>query len=212
MAIPQVYKTAAEGAIASYNYTDIAEGTGIVTFYAARTQDSVASHSILTQNVVYSDIASTAVANNVGSDTWGKKIDWDFDVSPFNMPQTIGGGKANISVSWQVTSPATGTAYGNLLFLIRKWDGTTETEIASVATVTRGQADTYGEVTSLLDVTVPKTHFKKGDVLRVTMEGWARSSDANTGMITVLHDPKARTIHTFDTSVLQVNMPFHLDL
>ena len=209
MAIPQVYKTAAEGAIASYNYTDIAEGTGIVTFYAARTQDSVASHSILTQNVVYSDIASTAVINNVGSDTWGKKIDWDFDLSPFNMPQTIGG-KANISVSWQVTTPTSGTAEGYLLFLIKKNDSF----IASVATITRGNTPvtTYEEKTSLLEVTVPKTHFKKGDVLRVTMEGWARSGAVSDGMLTVLHDPKARTINTFDTSVLQVNMPFDLDL
>ena len=209
MAIPQTIPMQPSAAIASYSYTDIAEGTGIQVFYGAITTDSGGQDEILTSQVLYSDEISTSADNNAGGGTYGKKIDLDFDLPAFNMPQNLLG-TATFSVSWALTDPSVGTAHAYFIFKIRKWDGTTETDIATVQTETLQWDD--GEKTSLLDVAVPLTQFKKGETLRVTVEGWAESSDVSDGTITLAHDPKARTVGTMTTSVLQMNIPFKLKI
>jgi hypothetical protein len=66
-----------------------------------------------------------------------------------------------------------------------------------------------------LGVTVPQTHFKKGETLRYTVEGWLRSS-TGTAALDVAHDPKART--NWDpnvnpvTSQSVIQIPLRIDI
>ena len=44
-----------------------------------------------------------------------------------------------------------------------------------------------------MELTVPRTHFKIGDKLRLTVEVWARNTSGGTGgQVGIGHDPKNR--------------------
>ena len=80
--LPVAFPIPGESAIASYSYTDIAEGTGVVSFYGAETYDTTASTKyILTTNSIISNNPEIISPNG----------NYDFDLTPFNMPKTIKG-------------------------------------------------------------------------------------------------------------------------
>lgn len=193
--------------IATYSYTDIAEGTGVTSFYCATTKDSSGTGYILTANTLYSnDLTSTASISQTGAYT--RIFNQDFDLTAFNFPQTIKG-TANINVSWGLQNQISGTVGLYLKFIIKK----NGVEIANVQTETIDHNDDGVEFTSLLKVALAQTHFKKGDVLRVTLEAWSNGQAASSGgNVIILHDPKERTEDTWPSSALRVDVPFVIDL
>lgn len=146
--LPQNFPVPSESAIASYNYTDIAEGTGITKFYCCTTKDSAGTGYIMTTNPLFSnDIELTT-----GSP-------FTFDLQPFNMPKIIGGtGLINFTFNNTV---GTFTSTIN----IQKWDGTTATTIGTVNSKTIGVAK---EIICEA-VTITKTAFKIGEILRLRL-------------------------------------------
>jgi predicted acyl esterase len=198
-------------AIASYNYTDLADQTGVVKFYGFTKHDGTTKTYGLGINPIYSnDIESTGLRDSIG--------DFDFDLTAFNNPNTIRG-TAVINLCARGTGEAGTTTTTWVHARIRKWDGTTETEIAN------GRSEGFNATSTTtikivnFKVDIPKTQFKKGETLRITIELRFSNSSSDQGG-SMAHDPMNRDGTTISpstddptsTTKLEVYIPFDIDL
>lgn len=205
--LPIVFRRSTEEAIASYNFTDIAAGTGIIEFYAGTSYNPTINYRLSNLRFYSDDIAITATS----TDALGipvKQLDVDFDVLINKSFMAQGLAIVNIPVHW--VSSASSTIY--LVAKLRKYAGGAETEIAS------GQSWTmsYGSRMFAINFTVPQTTFKKGEYMRLTLEVWITNS---TGSVSTYHigtDPQGRTFggeFTSDNpSTLIFYCPVRIDL
>lgn len=207
----------AETAIASYNYTDIVEGTGIIKFTAYSSEtDAGMDYHLGTDETVYSKDPEAWAS---GADT--ATIDHDYDLSPFNLPRTIKG-TAMVNFTLKARAGTGQTTDAKADVYIRKWDGTTETDIVTDTSQTiRLVNGVSGAETINMPLTVPTTHFKAGEQLRLsivannlkvtnsaTLDVWIGQDPANgdgTYIKPSLDDPRTTTRTTFFC-------PFKLDI
>ena len=192
MTIPKVYRKSREQTIASYDAVDLAEGTGTVKYYFALNENSTGQDHILTRDyTIYSKLIETPF--NPPGTSFTKEVDLDFDLSAFNLPSTLRG-----TAIFQMAAKQTNNAAGNstemyLIVKVRKWDGATETEIASGQTETFiTPAETVSTTIFNLPIVIPRTGYKKGEVLRVTVEAWTRQVNAGGSASWLGHDPRNR--------------------
>lgn len=182
--------------IASYSFSDIASGTGIITFYAG--EGGSTPSKILSSTKFYSSTYITSLAVGAGdgsASVFTKLIDIDFDVL-MNRQITLRGDVAmNVSVAF-----LSGSIFEIYTIIkIRKWDGTTETDLS-----TSGQSETvtftgtsptvvYKYTTPI--VKTPSSIIKKDEYLRMTVELWYKKQNAGdaAAAIKVAYDPYART-------------------
>lgn len=226
MGVKRIYRNTSEGSIASYSYLDIAEGTGIVLFYGVMLKDSSSSHyELTTQTSFYSKSADTSATHAYTADEV-KMLDIDFD-TVFNTSKRIRG-KMIAAVPHNNGDPSTANKYSQqyVIVRLRKWDGTTETEIASAQseTYTGAWSQQISQFYELLELNIPNiVNFKAGDTLRVTIEIWSPAGGmaGNGNVSRLLHDPKDRTSSAYVsqdeggvplTSQLKFAIPFRLDL
>lgn len=154
--LPVNFPIPAESAIASYNWTDIANGTGYATFYGSLFSAS----NILTPtlyNVPNMGLAAGTYAT--------------FDATPFNSPRTAKGYA-------YINAYRLGGA-GNTTFTakVSKISGAVTTDISSEVSSSATGNDAWFLIRLLLTETV----FKRGDILRVSI----KSGDAtNFGIST----------------------------
>ena len=216
MALQQKIPVIPQPSIASYNYTDIADGTGIRSFYLSNTllSGNVSSY-ILTQNTLYSHLPE--ISGNTAST--GLISDLDFDLTAFNFPQDIKG-TAQVNIP-HIFATGGGTGTGYLQVFLRKWDGTTETEIVSATSVTlsNSSADRYVSHNIPLPITT-LVHFAEGDTLRLTVQQWIATSTGNNRWAYGC-DPIDRTGNNYmktvnlasaDTLQSTVHIPFRIDI
>jgi len=216
--IKQKIPIISEPQIASYSYTDIAEGTGVTVFYGVVSETSAGNGYHLTTDVnLYSSLIESDSAVTE-SESYVKLLDLDFDLSSFNLPKSIKGTAYVQSSVYVDTSAGSGSGY--IIAKVRKWDGTTETEIANAQSQTNTQGSGGGTEMVLVPITIPETDFQSGETLRLTIEGWIKTDAgaANDAHITVGHDPRNRdgtniTPSTDDVlTQLILYMPFKLNL
>lgn len=222
--VPVSFPIPGESAIVSYSYTDILEGTGVVVFNGASMVLNASPPGtsnanpvyLLTTQQPYSSTISTGAT--IPDTSWNKVVDIDFDVV-FNMPKTI---KGNAFVTCTIgggngSSGANGFYYAKL----RKYDGSTETEIASAASECfQMNGSTYSGKVTLTKIVVPLTHFKKGETLRLTIELWGAKVAAGTQNFYIGHDPQDRTFSNLgvdadgnpNPTTLKFYCPFKLEL
>ena len=104
--IPQNF-AAISNALPTYNFVDIAAGTGIINFYAGDTVDT----DLLSNSTFYSD--TVADSGNLPATNYGKVLDVDYDVL-LNRPLDIAGKVVlNVPVGLisSTVSPSTGYCY-----------------------------------------------------------------------------------------------------
>ncbi len=119
MALDQPFTTTSP-AIASFSFSEFASGLGFVKFFLAATTDGAGEDFILTEQVVRADPTSKVLP-----------FDLDFDLATFADPITVEG-DATISLTTNWVS-AGGTNNYTYTIIIRKWDGTTETDLVTLA-------------------------------------------------------------------------------
>lgn len=200
--------------LASYSYTDIAEATGIQIFYGGNTmQETTKTYVLFGQTILSHNTLTASTAVLTGS--YAKVLDLDFDLAPFNLPKNIKG-TAYVAMGILIGWDATSTVNGYVIAKLRHWDGTTETEIASGQTETLSNVNQSASLKGnrLVKMTVPLTHFKKGDTLRLTLEGWSNCTGAPAGsdLMYIYHDPKNRNGTATFSEILEAHIPFNLDL
>lgn len=184
--IPQNFQ-AISNVLPTYNFVDIIAGTGYINFYAGDTVDL----KPLSNFTYYSD-AGLDSAVTPGNYTDQLIFDHDYDVL-LNRPMDIKGlGIVNIPVG--VNPAAAATMYIYAIVKIRKWDGASETEIATNTSRSFSKSTTGLGFSMLgVDVTIPLTHFKIGEYLRLTIMIYGTSTNLAGATFAYAHDPKSRT-------------------
>jgi hypothetical protein len=177
---------AQSNSIASYNYTDIAEGTGSVSFYLLGFQDSSGDINTLSQ---------VAVEGKESSDGWSSTSYVNFDCSPFNHPRVI---KGRAYFSGEANHKGTN---GTITATLCHYDGTTETTIGTEATTTT----ISGDWNFCLGFNVSRTHFKKGDILRIKIK-------MSTSNLYLNLDASGTAEGAGGVNPCRVTVPFEIDL
>ena len=175
--------------IANYDFIDIARGMAMQTFYLGNEKKTTTLDYLLEDQVFWSNNKTQESTINGGL---AKEMDLDFDVE-FQLPRIIEG-KALINLPFGVrgdAGPTTCTCY--MIFKIRKYSGG-EIELVNGTTETL-TCSSVNPITSIacMQLDIPRTHFKKGDLLRLTVEVWGnRTAGAGTGFCAIGIDPKSR--------------------
>ena len=222
MVVKPTYRRQGNPSITSYSYTDIADGTGIQVFYGYGHKETTTQQYGLSTEQIYSYAAQTYVDDRGTSEV--KLLDLDFDVV-FNTPKNLYG-KARIVIPHAVGHPTTAnkTSETYCIAKLRKWDGTTETEIAQATTKTFANQVNFAikHIIDTVHIDINTiTHFKKGETMRLTIEVWAKGQSANGTRVYLHHDGKNRLDSTSIEqdeggtpilSQLSAAIPFKIDL
>lgn len=204
-------------ALVTYAFTDFITNQGYVLLYAGKT----ANNTILSTQQFYSDVNGT---NTPGGNNGANDIDFDILINR----QIVVEGKCTVVVPLLHHVDSTpGAADTTITVSLRKWDGTTETEVAS-CTITATQPNTPVSANTLIgwvwsgDFTVSKTVYKRGETLRLSIA--TAAPGAASREIIVCHDPIDRdivdvgswiasgTITQPDTSTLKLILPLKLEI
>ena len=164
-----------------YNWVDLVNATGYVEYDGMGYVDSTGDHYGLMLSSMINDLTKDEVLYVVSQDNWqgntgyAKQFDVDFDLTENQIPQTIKG-TGYFRLNWTLIGGG-GPGYGYIVMRVRKWDGATETEIAS----TQGEEHTAvpgvnERLSDLLKITIPGTIIKKGEQLRITVEVWGKGN------------------------------------
>lgn len=210
----------------TYDYKDLASGTGIIEFYPG----NAGTDFILADNKFYSEKTLSEAIQNASTGGW--IIDKDFDVM-LNLPRTLKG-TCIVSVPIGVQSSNGGTTCTTYIkATLRKWDGVTETDIATATgtswVTSPANPNMYDYNLTTLKMTIPSTHIKKGEYIRLTIELHGTCGAGNPCYFFFGHDPMNRassdynaeeypvggvfTPLTFGTepSILTAQIPFRID-
>ena len=190
--------TTASEAQAIYDYTDIADGTGVRVFFATATTDSASSQYILTKSTAPGGESGTGSSSTVAVLS-GNVAELDFDLTAFNKPTTV---KGTAVSSFTIYSAGTNAL---CKLQLKKWDGTSETNISSQ--ITTKIYTTSAEI--LLSLPLTETHFSEGDVLRLSIDFDGTNINQGVGI-----DPSGAVLGA-GVSTLQpfsINVPFKLDI
>lgn len=207
--------TTVSQSLVSYDFQDIQTGEAIVSYYAATNKVETTTSYLLTgDSSIYSNDEQQSEAIDKDNDTTFRiELDLDFDLSPFKIAQTFEG-EATIQVTFGCSQGYTSDSNGvYIIFKVRKWDGTTETEIASAQTETWDDGKGSTLKTALVPITIPATTFAVGETLRLTVETWTMlDSSISNGTMFVKHDPANRNGTSSNPNFLKLNMPQRLEL
>ena len=191
--LPQVIPIPSEAAIASYSFSSFASGSGVVKFFLGQT----ANGNRLSENAFYSNLIFI-MSSVTTSGSFVKVLDEDFDTE-FLRPVTIDG-TGVIDLGMGMKNDETNDDMRIYAIVkIRKWDGSTETDLATFSGSSNPvlwNADTSTTqrfASHSLSGDIPKTSFKIGESLRVTTEIWVKSNGTADIQIALGVDPKNRT-------------------
>ncbi|KKK65019.1 hypothetical protein LCGC14_2978380, partial [marine sediment metagenome] len=192
MTLKKKYQTK-ESAIASYNYTDLAEGTGVTEYFGANNVDNAAASHFLSKNITYSNDKITHIITGGAGDAL--RLDLDFDLL-FNIPARIKG-KVRCQIPWVQGHTTSGNLSGTSYAIVKVRKVTAagaELEIAQNVksdTLTVANLVCEGTVKNVeVDITSVNL-FKEGETLRITIELWS-SGGSSGAKIGLCHDPQNR--------------------
>lgn len=219
MPLPMTYRKGVTPPIASYDFFDIAEGTGVVEFFGAEVETHGGADYVLTHSEIY---AEGILTDGVLPGTFAAAVfNQDFDIS-FNIPKIIKGTALfNIPVGIYQTNANAGEIYATID--IKKVSGAVSSTLASVQSSTwTGEGGAGGTTQHYLSfpATISKTKFKRYDTLRLTIKLYSRVT-AGSGRWAIWHDPKGRndtlnatwtSVSNFMSGVLSAYIPFVIDL
>lgn len=182
----------------SYDYFDISNGTGYDIYYGAKGDDG---EYIITTRKIPSEEIATVIKDQLVATSFTKYFDIDFDLL-FNLPKNI---KGNLLVSVPMGMSATDVTDKDFEFycIVKAYhyDGSTETLLATGTSITsvisnlQTDVGMYSARTHLLKLNISTTkHFKKGETLRITIEGWFKTTEAGAQIAHLIigHDPAGR--------------------
>lgn len=186
--VDTIFSPNTEGGVASYSFNDISSGSATLIMYGAIGGSTQAYY--LSPIKGYSDTLFSSAGIN-GDPIKGLDLDFDYLV---NKQMVIKG-------TFAVFVPLRG--YGRdgdhvwAVCKLRKWDGATETELSGAG----GQSKNYPKPAgvdgyfatggAICLLTVPQAIIKKGEYLRLTVEGWGHGIGLSA--VEIGHDPMGRT-------------------
>jgi len=218
--IKKVVPPTPPSALASYDYYDIADGTGIKNFYAGCSIMSGANfHWLTTDTSLYS--GKTGERRWSYQSTTVPASDLNYDVT-FNKSKVIKG-TIRVSLSMGLAGDADSRNVRLVLNLYKVSDGV-QTQIGSqmeTLSYTKSDSGTQGYTENLSTTQDTKVFFKEGDILRLNVKLWGYANDASVGFGYGC-DPADRddttdlsgvtVIPAANTTQLKVGIPFLLQI
>ncbi len=143
-----------------FNFDDIITGRTYIPFYCFGHHDLTTERFALTRQIITSDPTRIASITT---------FDQDFDLL-VNRPITIEG-DVLIEYNYGSTGGGSGAARAyNITFTLRKWDGSTETDLGSQQGRNNSRTGDFSQK-SIVKFTVNKTTFAIGETIRLTAVG-----------------------------------------
>ena len=202
--IPTMFRKRKERAIASFDYADILTGTAYQHFYMGKVDAGDSDTYVLKGYTFFSEDENATFSTS----TSGLKLDYDFDAD-VSIPQILEG-DVFVSLLYGITTNTTPAPGVYAIVKIRKYDGSTETELGS-ATLDTYSDTTAGYKRATGSVAVPRTKFAVGDIIRVTVEVYAvGSAGGGTGIL--YFDPKNSNPPSGESSIAECHIPFRIVL
>jgi len=213
--LPQNFPPAIPKALASYDMTTFAEGTGVVNFHCFLAEDSVSETEHMSNQVIGSSITSTAVLT-------GTSKTRNFDLSAFNRAVTVRG-TATTTIPVYLNGSSTGVRSWTFTIRVIKLVGADETVLVTTTSKTNTQSNTAGEFYFYtIRSVIPRTRFKKGDILRLKATLTGVLNSGNQGQADWGHDPLNRdgtatwpltpSTDSNQTTKMEFYCPFEVDL
>ena len=186
-------------AIASFPSTELASGTGYVQYYGST--GASGAHIVTTTPVYSEDIHTHNVVTSTTS--FSKLFDFDWDIT-YNLPRYV---KGWIYLNFPLGTHEALRPYDRYWYAKGEafhYDGTTETSLGSGTSRIFFTQNNEGVIDSemcqiKIDATAGK-HFKRGEILRFTIQGYMKNITTQSGGISfgVGCDPQNRTDVTWD--------------
>lgn len=204
-------------AIASYDYIDIAQGTGIVILHGGANATSSGGFSYnLSRNLFYSD--QIASGGSTTTTAFAKVLDVNFDVT-FIRPQIIDG-KALINIPIGVEGAIAASNYQvyPVVAVKKVVDGTEITLFALTSGSLIKTAQTFDSKYDAIIADLPLTNFRSKDILRLQVQLYNRGNGGDTGYGLLGMDPKNRKESSAPLNWsagdadLQFHVPFKLNI
>lgn len=199
-----------EGAVASYNWTDIVQQIGYINFYLFSSQNNTTYTYGITGQVFRSKEITTTLS--VGG-TSATSTSRNYDSQPFKAPQTIEIGSILVEFSAEYSIGVSGRTCHFSAEVIRL-RGAVETSLGTARTPSYTSNNVKTHYVMSIPQTV-KTNFKIGDILRIKVSAnmtvaTGTASPSNT--FTFGTDPTDRDGTTELPNQFKVALPFKIDI
>lgn len=187
----------APAAIASYDYVDIAAGTGVIKFYGASHYEAGAESYQLTTNPLTSNLVVANGTTTITADTSALIVSNNHDVI-FNKPQDIKGyAYLNINCGGKGGTVGLGnfSVYVSGAKLQRVSSGTPTDLCTEVKSGAISPWNDYGYkfYNIQMDLTGGPYHFQEGDTLRLVLPVWGTAAGEAGNYGGYGQDPQNRT-------------------
>jgi hypothetical protein len=207
--LPLNFAIPGENISASYSYDDIAEGVGYVVYYATGFTGTGNTGAILRKEVMPIGSGNSSTITTQGS--YQKVFDDDKDLT-FNTTRNVKG-KLLVNLSWSAGDGSCASWDAYFVVKFRKVSGGVETDIANVQTSTlSGSTNQTKYQSDQMYIEIPKTHFSKGDTLRITIEGWGQLvSSAVAASFSYNGDPTNASDANYEFTYLKFGIPYIIE-
>ena len=159
-------------AIQSFTVTELTTGKSFLRFYCTPITDDISTKYALSTTATHSEPAIYACQDNNADYTLEKDLDFDILI---NKPIQIEG-TAIFTGAIGSTAAHIETAYHKIIVKIRKVPkGGSEEEIVNNTKSISQNVQSAGDTVSML-ITIPKTKYAVGDILRITIEWWLKGN------------------------------------
>jgi len=190
---------------ANYNFEDIAAGFGEITYYLFSWDDDGTIKYGLTKDII--DSADPAEKRSSAGDL-------DFDSPTFRLPKILQGTATFTFMGANQDQGGGGNPFKPIIKVMH-WDGTTETQIGS--DINGGGLGASGTAVKkwTLRANLPRTKFRKGDLLRINVSWVTVTPDeAELGFSPTDQDgdfltPSSNADHT---TIFKAIIPFNIDI
>jgi hypothetical protein len=196
----------------NYDWVDVDSATGYVSYEGFITLDNSSAKPMLQKSSdrysLWTYYTSGYSCSSGDYRSLTKVLDVDFDTTEFQKERIIKG-TAYIKTRVSCTGIGSGTLTIYVIPKIRKYDGSTETEIASAESNHYSFGGDSSKIYTMI-ATVPETVISIGQKIRLTIEVWAQASADTSTVITLWQDPQNVETDT-DNKRLVFNCPFKLE-
>jgi|ETNvirnome_2_130_1030620.scaffolds.fasta_scaffold04426_4 hypothetical protein len=212
--------TTASPLLVNFDYTDISSGVGFEEYNFMQVENSAGDDYLLSPDTPYSSEEVRMYQASESFTPFSIRLDDDYDLTEFTINRTAKG-TGIINIDTIQFGSGGNSAKHYFIVKVRKWDGVTETDIATAQSETRTYSGNYASQKLLsFPIVIPETQFVVGETLRVTIEFWARvEGHAATIGMDYGTDPANRTYTrtspssaTLDTTKSNIKIPFLLNL
>lgn len=206
MALPEKYLDTLQPVVASYNFADVDEGTGITKYYGFTSEQSTGEVYNLTTQQPYSYRVN--VSGSLGTNV---AFSGSFNTGAMSRTRIVKG-TAIINMTWRVTNSS--GSNNNFPFVeLRKYDGSTYTKFAEVSGSIASSASGTFFTTALRIANIPATLIKPGEQVSVNV-GICGADAGSSPKGIIACDPQNRDpgvgAGNYATSNLICNIPYQI--